>query len=498
MTSHPAPPAEKVLEVMEQAGIGHALTDPQGVILYQSEAFSRLGGLSSTPIAGIPWFRLDNASEERKDMRALVWQQFISRKVPWHGIVHWHITEEKIHFYEGTGTHLDDGSIVVVLNDRTSKVLADKKVEDTISFYSQVLRDLPIALAVTDLEGRVTYMNDFLPERLDLTANSFVGKTLSDSFGNGLTELAEREAQNFMRYKDYNEGVTLELQQKDGVGTWLAFARPLFDAKGERVATLNLAIDRSESHRLREEHARLTEAMYEAQKISALNDFAGNLAHELSNILHPVAFYARKLTGDATREQCTEYSQKINKGVMTAGQILRRTLSLAGRSTDSPEPCDLRAILEETLSSARDLAPNGLEYEAHLPTTPMLAAVSRSGFSQILLNLLNNAAEAMNYAGTVTISLDHVSENLPGAFADKGMTEAICLRIEDEGPGIDPAIIDRLFEAFVTTKTPGRGVGLGLSVVKGLATSWGGLVTATSLPEKGAAFSVWIPSPSME
>lgn len=498
MNQENRPSAEFVLETVERAGIGHARTDRDGIILYMSPAFSRKGTLVPDPPPKKPWYTLDHAAPARHDMRAQVWRHFIERAQPWQGIVQWHLSPKEVNFFEGTASYADDGTVILVMNDRTSKVQADKRVEDMIALYSQILRDLPVALAVTDLDGKVTYMNEFLPRRLNRPASSFYGKTLTQSFGNHLTEVAEEVINRFPKDGSEPEGLTLTLKQEAGTGTWLAYAQPLLDAKGERVATLNLAIDRTERTRLREEHTRLTEAMYEAQNISALNDFAGNLAHELSNILHPVAFYARKLSNVAKKDTCTEYAAKINKGVMAAGDILRRTMSLTGRDSDSAEPCDLKAILTETLSSARDLAPPGLIYKEHLPEEPVWAEVGRTGFRQVLLNLLNNAAQAMNYLGTVTITLELRDEDIPDGIARAETGQAICLCIEDEGPGIDPDMIERIFEAFVTTKSAGRGVGLGLSVVKGLVTGWGGTVTAACRPGGGAAFSVWIPGPSME
>ncbi|MEM9234474.1 MAG: PAS domain-containing protein, partial [Pseudomonadota bacterium] len=287
MTDHHRPPDNLVLEAMDQARIGYARTDRDGVILFMSEAFAYQGEtelVDRDQAFKIPWFQLDHASDARKDMRAQVWKHFISHDAPWSGIIQWHLQDGGIRFFQGTATHVGDGTAILVINDRTSKILADKKVEETIDLYRQVLKDLPVAVAVTDLEGKVTYINEFLPNRFDRPTEEFYGKTITESFGNGLTELAEKvSAQHIANNRDI-EGVVLNLTQRDGgVGTWLVNARPLFDAKGNRMATLNVAIDRTESRRLREEHTRLTEAMFEAQKISTLNDFAGNLAHELSN-----------------------------------------------------------------------------------------------------------------------------------------------------------------------------------------------------------------------
>lgn len=493
-----APPPEKVLAAMEQAKIGHAVTDRAGMLLYMTDAFAVQGYVEEERIATEPWYRLDHASEARKNMRAEIWRHFVARAAPWQGIVNWHLADGKLRFFEGTASPLENGNIILVLNDRTSKVLADKKVEDTISLYQQILSDLPVAVAVTDLEGKVTYINEFLPRRLNVPTSSFMGRTLTDSFGNDLTALAERVSDTFQPQNRGPEGIIIDLRgPRTGVSTWLVFARPLFNAKSERVGTINVAIDRSESRRLSEEHARLTEAMVEIQKLSALNDFAGNLAHELSNILHPVAFYARRLMTNPDTDKITDYANRINKGVMTAGQILRRTLGLASNDNRKAAPCDIREALAETVASARDLAPQSLTYEMELPKGPVMAEVSPTALRQVLLNLLNNAAEAMRHVGHVSITLETVEEGIPGEI-ECPAGKAIRLTIADTGPGIDPEIRDRLFDPFVTTKAPGRGTGLGLSVVKGLAANWGGAVTVTAPPEGGTAFSVWIPAPIME
>lgn len=103
----------------------------------------------------------------------------------------------------------------------------------------------------------------------------------------------------------------------------------------------------------------------------------------------------------------------------------------------------------------------------------------------------------MHYVGTVTVSLDIVRQNIPAGLSVEDGSSVILLRISDEGPGIEPEIMDSLFDPFVTTKTAGRGTGLGLSVVRGLVTAWGGTVTVESAPDTGAAFCVWIPAPGV-
>jgi signal transduction histidine kinase len=263
------------------------------------------------------------------------------------------------------------------------------------------------------------------------------------------------------------------------------------------IGALLVMVDRTDGALLRAERTRFAEALHEAQKVEAINNFAGSLAHELGNLLHPLAAYARMLAADPDHPQRADYAGKINQTALIAGRLVRRTLGLA--RTDAPEAAaiDIGEMVDEIMVFARDLAPQGLDYVFSRPSAAVPAGVRAGELRQVLLNLLNNAAEVMHYRGRITLELAADVPRPADAAIGLGGAERFCrITVRDTGPGIPETVRARIFEPFFTTKPDGRGTGLGLAVVQGLALRWGGGVTVESSPA-GAAFHVWIPRSSV-
>ncbi|MEM9422703.1 MAG: ATP-binding protein, partial [Pseudomonadota bacterium] len=275
--------------------------------------------------------------------------------------------------------------------------------------------------------------------------------------------------------------------------------RPLNEPNGTLSGVLTIAVDRTDSARLRKERTQFVSAIHESQKVEALNNFAGSLAHELSNILHPAGVYARQLSAHPDHPRRKEFAAKISHAALGAGRILRRTLSMAHTDHKSVEACNLVDIVNETLETAQDLAPKALSYQFNVdPEGPAYAKAQPGELRQVLLNLLNNAAEAMCYTGQISIDLTQGHEE--PAWPDiipSGTSPFARISIKDEGPGMESSIRQRIFEPFFTTKSAGRGTGLGLPVVQGLVTGWGGVVSVDTTIGQGTTFHVWIPQPNV-
>lgn len=489
MSEDPVIPPETVRAAAEQFGVGHGFADQRGYVFNASGALLDMAGLTEEDLLKGPWFLLDRTSDEKRRRRAEGWSRFIQGTDTWHGMIVWHRPDGGIRHIESTAMHVDNNLIMLVMLDRTDRAESNQRADDSQRIMRQTLQHLPLAVAVTDLDDKVTYMNDYLPQRLNRSRESFYGKTLTELFGNRFTELAKWFIERFDEHDDQPEGIIEDIVTEAGEEqAWLVSARPLSNSLGEHVANLNVAIERTESRRLRREHAELAKAMYEAQKISALNDFAGSLAHELSNILHPVGYYARQLAAHPEGENVTAYARKVDEGIVRAREILRRTLTLADGPRKSETSCDVTEIVRETIMSAAELSPSSLTHVLHAPDTPIFATIKASELRQVLVNLLNNAAEAMHFVGTVTVRLEHIAAGTP----DAGLIQ---LQVSDEGPGINPEIRDRLFDPFVTTKPPGSGTGLGLAVVQKLVETWGGTVT---IGAAGVGTTFCVVFPAME
>jgi two-component system NtrC family sensor kinase len=226
-------------------------------------------------------------------------------------------------------------------------------------------------------------------------------------------------------------------------------------------------------------------------KLAAIGEMAAGLAHEINN---PVAIMMEEagLAGDILADEACPGPEDLAELRRALAQIqtqgarckdITHMVLAFSRTPDAQRPdVDLNALVEEMAG----LTAKRAEYaKTHLLTrlAPNLppTACSASQLQQLLLNLINNALDAMEPAGgELTITTAQEAGRL-------------VLTVADTGPGIPPGVIDRVFEPFFTTKAAGKGTGLGLSICAGIVRQLGGDIEVSSKPGQGATFRVTLP-----
>jgi two-component system NtrC family sensor kinase len=165
--------------------------------------------------------------------------------------------------------------------------------------------------------------------------------------------------------------------------------------------------------------------------------------------------------------------------------VVSRLLDFARQRPPARERADLNEAVREGIDLARHLlALHGVELtESYADDLPWVE-IDRSGIKQVVLNLANNAIQAMPQGGKVI--LETRRDRRDGR-------DGVSVAVKDNGPGIAPEHLDRIFEPFFTTKPQGEGTGLGLAVSYGIVAEHGGTITVDSVPGQGAVFVVWLP-----
>lgn len=235
-----------------------------------------------------------------------------------------------------------------------------------------------------------------------------------------------------------------------------------------------------------------------SQKMKALGTLAAGIAHDFNNLLSVVRMsnklIAREVPDNA---EVKENVAAIEQAVQQGKHVVRSMLGYSREAADDDAPQDVIEVVEETVALLSKEFLSGIQLTLEFDRETPRVAVNRGRLEQILLNLLVNAAEAMNGQGKLTITLGPTKAALNGAFVlrPKPAPQHIELTLTDSGSGMDPQIVPRIFEPFFTTKVTGaqRGTGLGLSMVYTIAEQEGlGLGVETGLG-KGTMFRVVIP-----
>lgn len=221
-------------------------------------------------------------------------------------------------------------------------------------------------------------------------------------------------------------------------------------------------------------------------RLAAVGEIAAGVAHELNNPLTTIAGFSELILEDlpedaAHREDLRLVWQEAHR----ARDVVRRLLDFSRPDESFKELADFTEILGEALALVHHLARvNGIEIRfvpwADLPKIRM----DRRQIKQVVLNLVQNALQAMPRGGTIVVQT--TPEQREGR-------DWVALRVIDNGQGIPMEIVSRVFEPFFTTKPPGQGTGLGLSISNHIVSEHGGFMEVDSQPGQGTCFAVWLP-----
>lgn len=265
------------------------------------------------------------------------------------------------------------------------------------------------------------------------------------------------------------------------------------------VRALRHAIER---HRLLNERAQLEEQLRQSQKMEAIGQLAGGVAHDFNNILTVIQGHIGLLLAlHKDQPEVHESLQQVATAAERAANLTRQLLAFSRRQILQRRSLDLNEVLENVAKMLRRLLGENitLEFE-YAPELPAVHA-DMGALEQVIMNLSVNARDAMPKGGRLRITtavedLDSFSvrrhpEGRPGRF--------VCVTVADNGCGMEEKTLRRIFEPFFTTKEVGKGTGLGLSMVYGIVKQHDGWVEVQSRVGEGSTFKIYLPgSPANE
>lgn len=262
---------------------------------------------------------------------------------------------------------------------------------------------------------------------------------------------------------------------------------------------LNEELEHRIEERTRERETALGQ-LFEAQKIDTIGQLTGGVAHDFNNLLMAVLgsleLLAKRLpAGDARARRLLDNAVQ---GAERGAALTQRLLAFARRQELKPETVDVAGLIagmEDLLERA--IGP-GIAIGKTVPADLPPVRVDANQLELAILNLAVNARDAMPSGGSLTISARAVAVRFgqEGAPRELGPGHYVCLDVIDRGMGMDPSTLARATEPFFTTKGPGRGTGLGLSMVQGLAAQSGGALTVASEVGQGTTVGLWLPQAS--
>jgi len=235
----------------------------------------------------------------------------------------------------------------------------------------------------------------------------------------------------------------------------------------------------------------LEEQLRQAQKMEAIGQLTGGIAHDFNNLLTIILANAELLSKGPDPESLRDIVSAAVSGRLMVNQLL----GFARRSTLTLEPVHLGQLVTDLAAVLRRVLPADIELLVFADED--LPEVSADGHAveQILLNLVNNARDAMPEGGVLRLetSCTWISDAQREVLGPGSASEYVCLAVDDTGAGMDEATRQRAFEPFFTTKPVGKGTGLGLATVYGMVKQHGGFVQIDSAPGAGTRLRIYFP-----
>jgi PAS domain S-box-containing protein len=473
-------------ELFESLQEGIYITTPEGAILDVNPALVRMLGYESKEEVlkrKVPEIFVDRA--ERKSIKDQVERQPM-------------IQGQEITLIRKDGTSIvclntaaavrDNSGRVVryqgALMDITERREMERRLHQQQEFARRLVDSFPDLILVLDTAGHYTFVS---PRCKDV-----LGYDVEDAQQMEFGDRTHPEDLPLVLslYKDMLGGKqafgSVEIRVRHKLGDWRRIRfnfSPLSDEKGNIEGVVLSGSDVTDLKRLEEQ-------LIQAEKLAAMGQMLAGVAHELNNPLTAILGVTELLrersgTDDSTRRQL----ELTHRQARRAARIVQNLLEFSRPASPQKKPVDLNNLLERTLQlHEHSLRRNNVEVDFHLPADLPGVVGDPNQLIQVFLNLITNAEQAIREvrdSGRIQIRAGRNGNQ-------------VTITVQDDGVGIRPEALPRIFDPFYTTKRPGGGTGLGLSICMSIIREHGGTIEAETLPGGGSAFTIYLPASSSE
>jgi len=240
----------------------------------------------------------------------------------------------------------------------------------------------------------------------------------------------------------------------------------------------------------------LEEQLRQSQKMEAVGRLAGGIAHDFNNLLAVMLGYTTlTLSRAGDPAVVTRNLEQIRTAAERAANLTRQLLAFSRKQVLMPRIVDLRDVVSDLHTMLARLIGEDIQLETQVGADKAMVKADRGQMEQVIVNLAVNARDAMPLGGRLTISLRQTVVDALAAGEPAGLRPGpyVCVEMADNGVGMEPETLSRLFEPFFSTKEKGKGTGLGLATVYGIVKQSGGHIAVESTPGRGTTFRIWLP-----
>jgi len=369
--------------------------------------------------------------------------------------------------------------------DQSQRKNMERELREAYDFLDKIIKSSPDAIMATDMKGNIIIWNRGAEETLGYKAEEVIGKmNISKIYPEGTA----KEVMRMMRSPEYG-GVgkcrsypMVHVRRDGGIVEGHLSAGIIYNSQGKEIASVGIFVDLEERLDMERKLIETQEKLLHSEKLAAMGRLTSQIAHELNNplygIMNTLELLKTEVSPQSKRRKVLDMA--LSETVRLT-ELLRKMLSFSKPDEEERQPTDINTILDEILLLVgKQLRENSIRISSSFADDLGEVYASRNQLRQVFLNMINNARDAMPDGGTLTVKTLAKGDN-------------IYIEITDTGIGIREENIDKIFDAFFTTKDGVKDVGLGLSVCYGFIKEHGGDLRVSSKWGSGTTFTITLP-----
>jgi two-component system cell cycle sensor histidine kinase/response regulator CckA len=395
-----------------------------------------------------------------------------------------------------------DGAIIGfrgIGRDITETKMAEKAMRESEAKYRDLVENANSIILRRDIEGRITFINEFAQSFFGYTEDEILGKNVvgtivpeKDSDGTDLAQMVKDIGLHPEKYVT-NEN---ENMRSNGDRVWIAWTnKAICDREGNIREMLCIGNDITERKKAAEEKKKLEAELYQARKMEAIGTLVGGLAHDFNNLLMGLQGRISLMLLDIDSSHPHYDNLKQQEAIIKDGaDLTRQMLGFARHGKYEVRPININEIIHKT-SEMFGRTKKEVTINRKYVDDIWTVEADQSQIEQVFVNIYINAWQAMPGGGHLYIETENVNlgkTEMSSFTIPQG--RYVKISITDTGVGMDDMTKERIFEPFFTTREMGRGTGLGLASVYGIIKNHDGFIDVSSKKGLGTTFYIYLPA----
>lgn len=369
-------------------------------------------------------------------------------------------------------------SLAIALSRRQ----AEEALRESEKKYRSIMNAMKDSAYICSPEFRIEYLN---PAMIDRLGSDAVGKTCHKAI------YEKDEKCSWCTFDEVQKQKSIEYEIADPRnGRHYSVSNSPIVHSDNTISKLTVFRDITEFKSIEEK-------LRQSLKMESIGTLAGGIAHDFNNILGIIVGNAELALYDIPKWNSAYSSlEEIKDASLRAKNIVRQLLDFSRKTDQKLQPMEIAFVIKDSLKFLRSTIPTTIDFHQHIEDQGKTILADPTQINQIMLNLCVNASQAMEQTGgTLTVSVQTVvlDDNTTKNHPDLSRGKYVEIIVSDTGPGINPDIIDRIFDPYFSTKDVGKGSGMGLAVVQGIVKNHNGAIHIESEPGRGATFSIFFP-----